>query len=232
VNQAPGDAALDALEQYVMTAPVLGTFEWPRRGSYPSYLLVLEGGVGVLAKPDDEHQDGPLITKREASAWVLARLIGWSDLVATTVLRPLSSNRNSSVVHASLQVVWSEAGTKNVSEFSDDDVWRAAVFDAVIRNADRSGEANWLAVPAYVASPMLKLPDHGYSLEPGLAPPSSLLFNEKQGQALPLECIDALVSLEAALNDQDPLQALLPNATAGILERVRALLRSRILQLP
>lgn len=97
-------AALTHVETYLKTARILGTYVFPHRGSYPSYLLILEGGVGALAKPEDEHQDGPEITRRQAAAWVIAREMGWGDLVSTTVLRELSSQSVGLVV-ASVRTV-------------------------------------------------------------------------------------------------------------------------------
>jgi hypothetical protein len=225
-------AILRHLEEHLRTARILGTYEFPRRSSFPSYLLVLEGGLGVLAKPEDEHPDGPIIARREAAAWVIAREMGWSDLVSVTVLRQVTSQRGTGLVHASLQVLWPAPGTRPVADFQDDDIWRAGAFDAVIRNTDRAGESNWLSVPDHVTHPMLKLPDHGYSLEPGIGPPSSAFYSAKKGERLPITVTDALNRLLAGLPASEIGTLLPPAAVDGVTERARALLQGGRLQFP
>lgn len=227
-----GGLSLRHLEEHLRTARILGTYEFPRRSSFPSYLLVLEGGLGVLAKPEDEHPDGPLIARREAAAWVIAREMGWSDLVSVTVLREVTSQRATGLVQASLQVLWPGAGTRPLTDFQDDDIWRAGAFDAVIRNTDRTGEANWLSVPDHVTDPMLKLPDHGYSLEPGLGPPSSAFYSVKAGEPLPTTVTDALNRLLAGLPASEIGILLATAAVDGVMDRTRALLQGGRLQFP
>jgi len=46
-------AVLDDLANYVASARVLSDWAFDKHGAHQSYLLVLEGGVGVLAKPED-----------------------------------------------------------------------------------------------------------------------------------------------------------------------------------
>jgi hypothetical protein len=41
-------------------------------GAHQSYLAILSGGVGVLAKPEDEIADGGIVVRREAAAWEVA----------------------------------------------------------------------------------------------------------------------------------------------------------------
>ncbi len=96
------------LEAYLRTADIETVLAWQLRGAHGSYLLILVGGVGVLAKPVDEApRDVPSSSKHEVAAWVLASEIGWQDLVATTVLRSIPSQKNpGQQVDASLQVLW------------------------------------------------------------------------------------------------------------------------------
>jgi hypothetical protein len=114
--------------------------------------------------------------------------------------------------------------------FADDDVWRAAVFDAVVAQTDRAGH-NWLAVPA-TGSPQLKLTDHGYCLGPDASPPSSTFYAYKEGEAIPDPVLDALQRLLKNLAHLD-LHHLLPgDRLAGIPTRARSLVKSGRLQLP
>jgi hypothetical protein len=227
--------SLSRFETYLKTASILGTYVWPHRSSYPSYLLVLEGGVGVIAKPEDEHQEGPIICRREAAAWVVAREMGWGDLVSTTVLRRLISNVGLAQTIASLQVAWPMAGTADASAFSAEDCWRAAVFDAVVRNDDRGGPSNWLAIPrvdlGVTNEPMLKLPDHGYAFRPGVEAPNSVFFTDRAGQQIPDGPMEALRRLAGRLGASEIGDLLPMDMVEGVLERVERLVTGQVLQL-
>src|SRR5436309_2912045 len=113
-------------------------------GGHPSsFLVVLEGGVGALAKLETVGGDAPQMIRRERAAWVLARLLGWQEMVAATVLRdvPVPAGGHG---HASVQVLW-PTNDVGVAEdaFPEEDQWRAAIFDALIRATDRHA-GNWL----------------------------------------------------------------------------------------
>jgi hypothetical protein len=155
-------------------------------GAHMSYLVILEAGVGVLVKPEDALDDGPRMVRREVAAWVLARLLGWNDLLATTVLREVESFTSGSRISASVQVLWpnNRPGVP-VDELDERDTWRAGVFDALVFQSDRGGH-NWLGVPR--EAPQLKLIDHGYAFDQNRGF-NSAFFNRHRGAAIP----DALV---------------------------------------
>jgi hypothetical protein len=149
--------------------------------------------------------------RRERAAWLLARALGWGDLVAATVLRHVE--KPSGPALCSLQMIW-PAFSPNVPEGSlpEDDRWRGSIFDALIKMADRGG-GNWLGVPADAAHgpQRLKLVDHGYafSMTQGL---NSSFYNAFQGQQIPdlhrealenLEDHASLTSIEQLLTDEE-----------------------------
>jgi hypothetical protein len=227
-------AVLDDLANYVASARVLSDWAFDKHGAHQSYLLVLEGGVGVLAKPEDEIQNvGSVLVRREVAAWIVARLLGWPDLIAVTVLRQLRSFKTGNPVAASLQVLWPfPEWLPAVTTLPDDDVWQAAVFDAVVHHSDRSNN-NWLGVPGAGrgAQARLRLCDHGYGFEPGLAAPSSDFYRAKLGEALPTMVVAALKSLHSGL--PGALQGLLPDPElAGVRERTEFLLSKNELRFP
>ncbi len=179
-------AAIDDLERFVSNAEIESTLAWPLRGAHPSYMLVLVGGVSVLAKPADEAPAGPAMTKCEAAAWVLARELGWHDLVAVTVLRDIPSQKTSGdTTEASLQVIWptNEKGPP-LAALKNEDVLRAAVLDALMVHGDRHG-GNYLAVPPTGSGvqPRLKLVDHGYAFTANDT--ASPFFQAVRGQPIP-----------------------------------------------
>jgi hypothetical protein len=113
--------------------------------------------------------------QREAAAWTLGRCLGWPDLIAATVMRTITSPSTGEEVETSVQVIWPDyLPDAAVELFSDEDIWRAAVFDLLVCHSDRGGH-NWLAVPQPSAVPRLKLIDHGYGFpEETSAPPSAM----------------------------------------------------------
>jgi len=157
------------LERYLETADVIlrATHAMGGGGHPNSFLGVLVGGVGVLVKPSDSTADAAKMIRREVAAWRLAAALGWPDLVAATVLREVESLQTGDRIEASAQVIWpsTQPGVA-VDSFSDDDIWRAAVLDALIRQTDRN-PTNWLAVPQDPSHGLqrLKLIDHGYAFD-------------------------------------------------------------------
>jgi hypothetical protein len=155
---------LDELEECLRTARILDVVA-PGNigGAHDKRLLILEGAVGVIAKPADASGEAPQMMRREVAAWVLARTLGWSDLLAATVLRHIRSFSSGEQVEASIMIAWPNCQPDQDPGFDENDIWRAAVFDASIRQSDRAGH-NWLCVPAVGGggTPKLKLIDHGY----------------------------------------------------------------------
>lgn len=157
---------LDDLERFLGSAPLLSRSDNPSHGAHMSYLGILEGGVGVLLKPEDALAEGPAMVRREVAAWLLARELGWPDLVAATVLRQIDSPTSpGSWVHASVQVLWPDNSPgMPISSFPAEDITRAAVFDVLVKQSDRAG-GNWLGVPSDPSATRLKLIDHGYAFD-------------------------------------------------------------------
>jgi len=159
---------LDALEDYLVRAPVAQTLSHSLGGGgHPSGLAVLEGGVAVLVKPENATVEAPAMIRRERAAWVLARSLGWTDMVVST-----------------------------------DDLWRAGMFDAVVRHTDRH-PGNWLAVPREPGhgQQRLKLVDHGHAFDLGRALLSPF-YDRLRGQPIPAEHADALNAVDLADLDE------------------------------
>ncbi len=225
-------APLDELERYLVGGEVLDTAAFDLHGAHKSYRLILEGAVGALAKPADEIQEGDLLARHEAAAWVVARLLGWGDLLAATVLRRVASFRGGDPVDASVQVLWPDCQPDaDAHVFPDDDVWRAGAFDAVVGQSDRSGH-NWLAVPTVASPPRLKLIDHGYCFPPSAGAPSSTFYEMKRGGLLPTAVSAALRTFVGELPG-DHLPRLLPaDCLEAVRGRAQQLVDSRVLQIP
>jgi len=230
------DSELDALEHYLGSAAFVTSWTFPNPGQHRSYVLVLEGGVGVLAKPEDAPglAAAPVMIRREVAAWIIARYLGWTDLVSASKLRLIPSPISGADVYASLHVLWPNSVPDVDARFSDEDVWRAAVFDAVIGQTDRGGH-NWLAVPdpagGATVPTRLVLIDHGNSLQPGVYAPSSTFYTRRAGQRIPDEHLDALEELLNRLPGQ--LTGLVDAGEAGgVADRVLTLVNKRVLELP
>jgi len=218
-------SGLDELEEYLRTATILyvGAFPDPG-GAHPGKLVILEGGVGVLAKPADANQAAAEMAPREVAAWNVARHLGWGDLVAATVLRREFPGDAGGLVDSSFSVAWPNCKADVDPGFADEDRWRAAAFDFIVDQSDRSGH-NWLAVPVPGGGPSkLKLIDHGHCFGYPQAGVNSTFYAEKRGEELPAEIISSLDELLADW-PSDPLQDLLPDEIVSNAEgRVRALI--------
>jgi hypothetical protein len=219
---------LDALEAYLEHAPVIGlaAHEMGGGGHPGSYLVILEGGVGCLAKRESANAEAPQMVRRERAAWILARALGWNDLVSATVLRAIPGPGGDEGI-ASMQILWpaNDVGVPG-TEFSEDDRWRAAIFDALIRSTDRH-QWNWLGVPRDPGGTQrrLKLIDHGHAfdLRRGLLTPFYLEF---RGQAIPAEYVENLDRLDlGALHE-----LLAPDERDATAERLE-LLREGVLDI-
>jgi hypothetical protein len=200
------EAELDDVERYLQEAPVLDVATFSTTTAHHSFRLILQGGLGAMAKPADRVAEGATVIRREAAAWIIARELGWSDLVAATIVRVVDLPASGIVGETSVQIIWPDnEPDADPSSFSDEDVWRAAIFDAVIGHSDRGGH-NWLGVPATGAERRLKLVDHGYGFPDTRTAPSSTFYAMREGQPIPpshLEAVQRLASVrhEAALSE-------------------------------
>jgi hypothetical protein len=168
----------------------------------------------ALAKPEVGIGDGPRVIRREVAAWVIARELGFADMVACTVLRDDAPLTGGGQGAASLQVVWPEPVFPDYpGPYSDDDRWRAAIFDGVIAHSDRGGH-NWLGVDDAAGQRRLKLVDHGYAFDLQGAL-SSTFYAEFQGQAIPGQHVAALQRCQA-LRQGKQLQSLFTNEAGAL----------------
>lgn len=222
---------IDLLEEYLRTAPIIYQGNWPLGGAHQNKMeLILEGGVGAIAKPAD-WADGPRAVQCEHGAWLVAKLLGWADLLAVTVLREIRSAAGDQLVQATVQIAWPRSNPDFAAPFEDTDVWRAAIFDFVIDQSDRGGH-NWLAVPGDAPVPMLKLVDHGYSFGAPGRPFQSSFFDQKRGQPLPDYVIEGLRQLLVQA-PQSGLRDLIPEAEFDkMVFRVEHLLQEGRLERP
>src|SRR5438128_1594760 len=103
------DRHLDELEYYLREADVLDCATPSYSGAHSAKVrLLLEGGVPALAKPEVGISDGARVVRREVAAWVIARELGFSDMVACTVLRDTVPLVGGGQGTASVQVIWPE----------------------------------------------------------------------------------------------------------------------------
>ena len=201
------DRHLDDLELYLQRAAILDASASTLGGAHGGKVrILLEGGVSALAKPEVGIQDGDQLVIREVAAWALARELGWADLVACTVLRevPLVGGGTG---RASVQLLWPDNAQPDfdINVYSEDDVWRAGIFDAVIAHCDRGH--NWLGLPDESGAYRLKLVDHGYAFDfPGRSFESAF-YDKHQGEAIP-DTYRARLRRCAHLRQEDHLREL------------------------
>jgi hypothetical protein len=228
------DPYLEDLERYLRQADVIdrAAFAVTAPHVHPTYRVILTGAVAAMVKPSDEIADGPALVGREVAAWVLAKALGWPDLLATTVLRDLPSRGTRLPVRVSLQVIWPDCLPDAPPErFGPGDTWRAAVFDAIVGQTDRAGH-NWLAVPGAAGQPRLKLIDHGYCFTTGMGPPGSTFYELHSGEPIPTPHLDAIRSLLGSFPVGDLGRLLPPSEVTDARRRAETLLERGVLQLP
>jgi hypothetical protein len=224
--------AIDHLERYLVEADVTQAFTHSMGGGgHPnSFVAILEGGVSVLVKTEEPTEDQKRMARREVAAWRLARMLEWPDLVSATVLRRITSLTTGADVEASVQVIWAnkEMGTA-LSEFDEDNVWRAATFDALVRQTDRSA-SNWLGVPGDPSHGQRepKLIDHGYAFDMTRQGPAEF-YQHFKGHDMPGSCIEAL---ETAQSQIYALNRLLDGPELdGLISRAELLVETGVLDI-
>lgn len=226
---------LDELEEYLRNALILGALDPPSSGGGHAggrFRLLLQGGVSVIAKPGTNPESETMMG-REAAAWQVARLLGFEEIVAATVIRTMPTSGGDEVL-ASAQVFWPDGNlfSPPIDTFPDDDVWRAAIFDAVIGNVDRAGH-NWLAVPAPggVVPPRLKLVDHGHAFDYGgnRNRVESAFYAAHRGEDIPDDLHEALQRFVDAWPAAGVENLLSEQAIDDVRERAQALVQRRVL---
>jgi hypothetical protein len=180
------------LEDYLRTARVLHTAPLGGGGGHQhKQLLVLDGGLGVVAKLAEGPTPAARMTaakqvRGEVAAWFLAQELGWDDLVPVTMLGVVESRYTGEHVAASLQVAWPRFKLAAELELqpkscTDTDRWRVAIFDALAGNTDRNA-TNWGFIQDLDRT---KLIDHGNGFGPD--PTTSQFATDLNGQHIPEE---------------------------------------------
>lgn len=175
--------SLDELERYLETDQPLTWGEAVLEGHTPDKRrIVLDGGVHVMAKPG--HDQYERTVRRAAAGWQVARRLGFTGLVAGTVLREAPWLSTGQPVISSVQVTWPDGRQwlTPLDEFSQVETWAAAVFDAVVAHTDHVNN-NWLGVPDPSAGGQrpLRLVDTGNAFgTTGATPPNSKFLQPPQ----------------------------------------------------
>lgn len=216
------------VERYLTEAEVIGTYT-PKLTSggacATKFSAILEGGVTVLIKPLCAHHEGGL---SEVAAWKTACLLGWTDLVPVTVLRSMRCPTHDRVeAVAAIVNIESRDDFPEMSSFSDDDRWRAGVFDFIIAQTDRAGQTNYLGVPSGSSTQRLVLIDNSYAFGAnGSSVVRSQFRDALVGQTLPDRLIRDLETFQHVF----PLglgDLILPARASECSSRVAALLAAK-----
>jgi hypothetical protein len=226
------DHGLDELEHHLRVAGILSAVTGDH-GAHPSYRLILEGGIHLIAKPADEANASETWVRNEVAAWVVVRHLGWTSMMGATVHRSIASFQTpGKTTEASLQVLWPHAEDNPAAgSFSDAEIWKAATFDLVTGSQDRGGQ-NWLGVGPPGEPQELKLIDHGHAFEPAPGGINSAFFGLKKGQNLPDWVSRDLANLADPALDDDLRTLLSPDRLNGVRQRVAKLLSHGVLAYP
>lgn len=212
------------LERYLLEGNVLHVGSPIREGAHPPCRVDYENDVAGLAKfPSLARQDdGQLMVARERAAWVVAKALGWPDLVPPTVLRDLDGPNGRE--RASVQALLEGAEMlPPLDEIDRGDVLRAAVFDVVIHAGDRVG--NWMGVRDAEAT-RLRLIDHGHAFEmPGWGVLRSQFVRAAEGTSLRRDHKEALRGLDRHDMRTELLVLLGPEPVRRMMARVEMLHR-------
>jgi hypothetical protein len=191
-----GVEGLDALEIYLRVAPILtwGDNQNIDGGHPEKHRVVLAGGVQVLAKPGFDQWEP--IPRREAAGWMVAKHLGFLGLVAATVLRDVPRLSTREPVMSSLQVLWPDGRQwlTPIAALPDDEVWQAAVFDAIVARADHANNNSFgVPGPGTGSTPHLRLVDTGnaFDISPA-SPPNSSFYQHRLDDDLPEDVLRAV----------------------------------------
>jgi hypothetical protein len=134
-------------------------------GHASKFFIVLEGGIGVMAKVADPGAPESIRqADREVAGYRLLGLLGWHDLSAVTVRRTITDPKSGVALDAAVQIMWPDNQPASpVAGFPADVIMRAGIFDILIEHEDRGGQ-NWLGVPKSGDQAHLVLIDNGNSL--------------------------------------------------------------------
>lgn len=217
----------DALEAALGGAPVIARLQpsipiqQGTRSSAGIDTVILEGDVHAIFKIGCEPAPGQAGARREVAAYVLARAIGFDDLVGVAALRRELDATGKATDTAAIEFFDDRREDAPLSEFPRDDIERAGVFDAIIGQPDRSH--NWLAVPA--APPVrLKLFDHELAFQPGTRVTSvQSRFWDEIGRQVPSKHRHTVSDALAQLSNFGLRKLLSDDEYFGVEDRLREL---------
>ncbi len=189
---------LEELEGYLRAATILTWGDPVLPGGHPDkHRILLAGGVQVMAKPGHEEPWASVV-RREAAGWLVAKAFGFVGLVAATVLRDVPRRSTGDDVLSSVQVTWPDGHDwcTVLKKLFEDEVWEAAVFDAVVAHADHNNN-NWLGVPGPPpeddeAKTHLRLVDTGNAFDLGGGSANSTFYEHHHRDHLPDEINEAI----------------------------------------
>jgi hypothetical protein len=178
---------LEELERYLSAATILTWGEAVTEGGHPEkHRVLLAGGVQVMAKPG--HDNLGAVVRREAAGWQVAKHLGFVGLVAATVLRDVPRLSTGEDVVSSVQITWPDGRQwlTPLDQLPEQEVWKAAVFDAVVAHADHNNN-NWFGVPEPSAAggAHLRLVDTGNAFDIGAGAVNSSFYQHHLDEHLP-----------------------------------------------
>lgn len=218
------------LEQRLLNEPVIdegGPFSAGVHKVTARYVLANRLNVQAKFASADEA-DGERIIRREAAAWVIAKHLGWTDMVGATVIRSMPLPDGTGVDEASIQVVWAPAEANKFRAFPEEDIWRAAVFDYLIEQSDRHNH-NWLVQYHDDGTPRLRLIDHGYSFGMKGRRLASKFHSFRRNESVPEWILEDIRRLLAELDESELPDLLEREAISALRGRAERLLDRRVL---
>jgi len=189
------------------TASVIAV-DIPTQGSRCSQaiqIVTLEGGLRSFWKRGDMDPPGIAGVRREVAAYELALLLGWDDLMQPTVLRREAVEGGTTAEVAAIELLPSGKDDLPVTEFSNDAIQRAGVFDFLVVHQDRSGH-NWRGIPIDEGH-LLKLYDHELAF--GIAGQTSSTFWTHIGGVVPEELSELISERREVVSKSEELSFLL-----------------------
>lgn len=231
MERSPDDRRADAklLEGYLKNATIYSV-EFLNQGGFHQgkARVIFDGGVSALAKPASGVADdiGERVVRSEVGAYLVAREMGFTDLVPVTVYRTIPTS-SSAEDPAAVQVLVPEVDPDLSVEGAgvpEHDLIRAAVLDYIIWNSDRGGH-NWLVTRGQFDHPRIILIDHGLAFGFDKREFASTFFEMMEGRALPPGILEALERLVAVAHETELAEILPRSAFRGALQRAQQLLK-------
>lgn len=221
----PEPSDVEALEDLLRSASVKGPGPPYQEGvTGLTASLELEGSAPPVFAKFESEEHGDVYLRRERAAWVIARKLGWTDLVPCTVLRDLELPDGSGETAMASVQVFSDGEPDVAASWPDHDQRRAAVFDYLIENSDR-WEHNWVTWRDEDGTPRLRLIDHSFSFgePPNRQGPISTFYTRCRNELVPDEVLRDVERLRGALDDPELESLLGSEHVAELRERIERL---------